>query len=343
MSPSNSNKIASLELGRALSMFAIVILHCHILYQGPLINETPWLAYTVNQLARFGVPFFFILAGYLVQPKLTNSPFATLLNYGRPLMRIWLVWSLICLTIPFNIEVALTHGYFAERQGFWGWLLQTPINTMMEGGLVHLWYIPGLLCGLAVITIALHFKRLGLLWLVALGLYLFGVAGGSYLTLTELWTPFFTRNGPFFSTLMILLGVEIRRKSIRLSLMQSLMLAALGLVIHFSEAFWLYGYDIPFNIHDFLLGTPLWGAGIFMMLLSRPTFGDHPITFKLANRVLGVYVAHLPIFLIMLNLSTTFGIEGYLKDLFVVAATFSISLLVVEGILRTPLKRWLLR
>lgn len=343
MPSEHSNRIASLEFGRVMAMFAIILLHCHILHDAPLINEVPWVGYVINQLARFGVPFFFILSGYLIQPKLTQNPIATLKNYSQPLMKIWLVWSVICLLMPFNLEVVISQGYLAERMGYWGWLMQTPLNTLMEGGLVHLWFLPGLVCAVTVIALCIRFNAMSMMPYIAVGLYLYGVAGGSYGTLTEIWTPFFTRNGPFFSTLMVWIGFEIRRTSFTMSYARAALMAAAGLVIHFAEASWLYGYDVPFNSHDFLLGTSLWGTGLFMMLLVNPTFGNKPVVFKLASMVLGVYVAHLPIMIVLHNVAGALSITGYVRDLAITGGTLFISLIFVWAISRTPLQKVLIR
>jgi surface polysaccharide O-acyltransferase-like enzyme len=102
MSLVHSNKIASLELGRLIAMFAIIFLHSQ----------------SLNQLSRFAVPFFFLLSGFLIQPKLSRDPFTTLKNYSLPLIQVWLVWSVICLLMPFNWHAFLTNGYIAERIGY---------------------------------------------------------------------------------------------------------------------------------------------------------------------------------------------------------------------------------
>jgi hypothetical protein len=64
----------------------------------------------------------------------------------------------------------------------------------MENGLVHLWFIPGLICAIAILALCIRFNLTLLLLLFAIILYLYGTAGGSYGKLTELRTPFVTRN-----------------------------------------------------------------------------------------------------------------------------------------------------
>lgn len=139
-----STHIASLELGRVVAILAIIGLHCQMALSYALIDEVPWVGYVLNQAARFAVPLFFLISGYLIQPKLTRSPWSTLTSYSKPLLKVWLAWSVISLLMPFNLGKVMEVGYLAEREGYWGFLMSTPLNSLFEGGLVHLWFIPAL-------------------------------------------------------------------------------------------------------------------------------------------------------------------------------------------------------
>lgn len=79
-------KIASLELGRIIAMLAIIGLHCQMALTYWQIDDIPWVGYLLNQMARFAVPLFFLISGYLIQPKLTSTPLVTLRNYAKPLL-----------------------------------------------------------------------------------------------------------------------------------------------------------------------------------------------------------------------------------------------------------------
>lgn len=48
-----STHIASLELGRVVAILAIIGLHCQMALSYALIDEVPWVGYTLNQAARF--------------------------------------------------------------------------------------------------------------------------------------------------------------------------------------------------------------------------------------------------------------------------------------------------
>ncbi len=339
----NPHKIASLELGRLCALFAIIALHSQIFMTYLLVDDVPVFGYAFNQLTRFAVPFFFILSGYLIQPKLSTSPRKTLKQYSSPLLKIWLVWSALCLAMPFNWQRAATDGYLIERTGYWNWLTQNPLNTLMEGGMVHLWFIPALVIAVAIIALFIHFNKSSLLIPVAVILYTYGVMGGSYQTLTEVWTPFFTRNGPFFSTLMVVIGFEFRRRNITLSSTNSFLLLLTGFVIHFVEAYWLTNYDVAFNLHDFLVGTPLIGMGLFLFLLSKPNLGNHPMTFTLSKHVLSIYVCHLLCVVVMLNITGMMGLTLAMRDFVIVFGTVALSTSFVFIMDKTPLKRLLFR
>ncbi len=339
----NSHKIASLELGRLFGLFAIIALHSQIFMTYLLVDDVPVFGYIFNQLTRFAVPFFFILSGYLIQPKLSTSPRKTLKQYSSPLLKIWLVWSALCLAMPFNWQRAATDGYLIERTGYWNWLTQNPLNALMEGGMVHLWFIPALVIAVAIIALFIHFNKSSLLIPVAVILYTYGVMGGSYQTLTEVWTPFFTRNGPFFSTLMVVIGFEFRRRNITLSSINSFLLLLTGFVIHFVEAYWLTNYDVAFNLHDFLVGTPLIGMGLFLFLLSKPNLGNHPMTFTLSKYVLSIYVCHLLCVVVMLNITGMMGLTLAMRDFVIVFGTVALSTSFVFIMDKTPLKRLLFR
>ncbi|MEZ8385943.1 acyltransferase, partial [Vibrio splendidus] len=307
------------------------------------IDEVPWIGYVLNQTARFAVPLFFLISGYLIQPKLAASPWETVLNYSKPLLKVWLAWSIICLVMPFNLAKVEEFGYLGEREGYWGFLMSTPLNSFLEGGLVHLWFIPALVCAVLIIALLVELKLNKLLLPIAIALYGYGVLAGSYATLTGLEAPFFTRNGPFFGTLMVTLGFVIRQNQWKVSSTKALGLLALGMLIHFAEAAWLTTFDVRFNMNDFLFGTALWGMGVFMWLLANPNMGNYAWVRAISNRMLGIYVSHLLIIIVLFNVCGALGITELAKDVTVFFGTVLLSFGLVVGIEKTPLRRVLLR
>lgn len=337
------HKIPSLEFVRLLSMIAIVAIHSGLLMEFPLINEQPLLGNIVNQISRFAVPFFFIVSGFLIYPKLIATPISTAQRYCLPLFRVWFIWSIICLLLPMNLATVLAKGYWAERIGYWNWLSQNLLNSLLEGGLVHLWFLPALIIAVFIIAILLHFKLRKLIMPISVALYLYGVLAGSYTSITDLTAPFFTRNGPFFATLLVAIGFEIRRKEFKLSAFSAAIIMCIGMFGHLIEAYWLSNHGVNFNSHDFLFFTPLWGVGLVMFLLAKPNLGNNRLVHYLNVSILGIYVSHLSIIIILSNISREFALTGLPKDIFVFIGTLIVTVMFVKSIEKTPLNKYLFR
>ena len=105
-------RISSIECGRVLAIMAVMTIHI-----SPFSNPFDptlwgdsfylWLGGTINQLCRFAVPLFFLCAGYFLQPRLTTgNPMAVALRYCRPLLVLWLGWSLIYLLVRIERQQA---------------------------------------------------------------------------------------------------------------------------------------------------------------------------------------------------------------------------------------------
>ena len=339
----SNNRIASFETGRLIALLGVIAIHSQFFMTAPLINEQPWLGLLVNQISRFAVPLFFIMAGYFIAPKLADLPAKTIKQYSLPLLKVWLVWSVIFFFVPFNLQLVWDSGYLAERSGYWQYLLSQPLNTLFEGSLVHLWYIPGLVCGLLVIAICCQQKRLNLILPVAVTLYISGLAAGSYAPITGIESPLFTRNGPFMSTVMLTIGFMARQHDWQVNFSKALMFALIGMAIHLAEALFLTRYDVPFNMHDFLVGTPLWAMGVFFMLKQQPHFGQAIAKLNISKHVLGIYLVHLLIIIYLMRLLPLMGFAGLANDILRFVLTCIISYGLVVLIDKSPLRNWLLR
>ncbi|WP_162047730.1 acyltransferase [Vibrio taketomensis] len=338
-----TNKITSIELGRLVAIFLVVAMHCQMFLTYFLYQDTPWFGYIFNQSTRFAVPLFFLISGYLMQPKLMAAPMATVKSFCTPLLRVFIVWSVICALMPFNFHTVMTEGYLVERMGYWNYLGQAPLNTLLEGGLVHLWFIPALMIAALITALMVRFNQVRLLLPLAAVLYIYGVLAGSYQNITELWTPFFTRNGPFFSTLMFAIGFIIRQNNIQVNATKAAVLALAGMAVHFIEAYMLMDYKQAFNTNDFVFSTMVWGTGVFLFLLAKPNLGNHAWVLNLSKSVLPIYVSHLPIIIVMMNVAGFMQLAGPTKDATVFTGTIVLTLLLVKGIEKTPLNRWLFR
>ncbi|MCC4820024.1 fucose 4-O-acetylase, partial [Vibrio lentus] len=87
-----------------------------------------------------------------------------------------------------------------------------------------------------------------------------------------------------------------------------------------------------FNMNDFLFGTALWGMGVFMWLLANPNMGNYTWVRAISNRMLGIYVSHLLIIIVLFNVCGALGITELAKDVTVFFGTVLLSFGLVVGI-----------
>jgi surface polysaccharide O-acyltransferase-like enzyme len=335
---SKTRKIASIEMARLIAFLAVVLIHGQFLMSIEVGTAgEPWLGYIGNQLARFAVPLFFLMSGYLIQPKLYSKPFETASQYSIPLIRLWLIWSVISLVMPFNLGTVMEQGYLTERQGYWDSLMINPLNSILEGGLVHLWFLPALVMAVYIIAFAVSLKNVQWILVFASLLYLYGLLGGSYQVMSGHEAPVFTRNGPFFSLLLVSLGCEIRRLNIKLNSRDAIKVMLVGLMVHFFEASVLHQLGYEFSLNDYLAGTVPWAVGCFLWLLANPNWGNYPFVSKISNRILSLYVVHLLVIIVMFNVCGILGLNGLSKDIVVLVGTLALSYSLVCLLERTPL------
>ncbi|WP_434361638.1 acyltransferase family protein [Parasalinivibrio latis] len=341
----SGQRISSFEAGRVWALIAVITIHSQVFTQQPLIDGKPWIGLLLNQVSRFAVPLFFLLAGYFIAGKIQKARLnhelgALLYGYSKPLLKVWFVWSLVYLSIPFNMETVFTSGYFAERSGYWNYLMMNPLNSLLEGGFVHLWFIPALVIGVVITASIPNTKAL---IVTTIALYLFGVAAGSYAKLTGLEFYFFTRNGPFFSSLMVCLGYLFAVTGWRPRSSIGWALLLFGLSLHLTEAVSLQKTGTPFNVHDFLLGTPFWAVGIFVLLNNHRDLGNNRVVDALRPYVLGIYLCHIIVTIILFNVIGAFQIPRWIADILLVPVILSLSYAWIKGIEKTPLRSWFLR
>lgn len=342
-------RISSIECGRVLAILAVMTIHLSPFsnpFDPTLWDGTPylWLGAIINQLCRFAVPLFFLCAGYFLQPALAaGKPMAVALRYCRPLLGLWLAWSLLYLLVPFNPVAAMTEDYLTSMAGQWQMQLGDPLNAWWVGGMIHLWFLPALM--LAVLLLALCWRiKLPRLALVA-GALLYGLAliGGSYGPLLPggEWA-LLTRNGPFFSLLFVALGAELRLRGWQPDARRSALLMVAGMGLYALEAEGLLHFAaVPLNRHDFLLGSLPWALGLFGLLLANPNWGRGSWLERQAPRVLGLYCLHMMLVVWLM----VFGPQGQLLwwELVKVPVLLVLSLLACRLLATNRISGWLLR
>ncbi len=297
-------RIASIELFRIFAMLAIVIIHSQPFGFATFPTTTHKIAGLVNSCCRFAVPYFFMVSGYLFAEKvgLTKAVTATFWRSARRLLSLYFVWCVFYLLVPFKFisdwptqswpELVLRHvRYFSERG------LDVPFQGTQE----VLWFLPSLVLGLAIVAVSVANGWQKYLSYGAIALYIIGLTYGSY---SLLWSDnsnadfiFNTRNGPFLSVPCVtfgwLLSVNRREGKWHVDAKWAAAIALVCLSLQIVETKVVNSVArLPFEPFDYLLGTIGFGAGILLLALAKPHWGENWPILHWSRCTLGVFLIH---------------------------------------------------
>lgn len=294
-------RIPSIEILRIAAILGVICLHTnpfgHHRFEGNFALQGFY--HLLMQVSRFAVPFFFVASGYFFGKSIKKgkSPGGLFLSYAKRLVPIFLIWSAIFAFMPESWGVIYKRPYSyvgASLKNIYGWVIGDPFAFLMNGIGIHLWFLPALVIGLAILAIFIKLKIERYLIPFAVLLYAFGLAAGSYAAVPYgIYTGFNTRNGPFFSALFLAIGFYLSKNEKTPSFKTALGITVLGLALQSAEAFYLWdSFGFKMNWNNFLIGTVPLGAGAFLMALSKPLFGENIKIKALGRHTLGVYLAH---------------------------------------------------
>lgn len=342
-------RISSIECGRVVAILAVMTIHLSPFsnpFDPALWDGTPYplVGAVINQLCRFAVPLFFLCAGYFLQPALAaGHPLTVALRYCRPLLGLWLAWSLLYVLIPFNPLAAVSEGYLHAMAGQWQMQLGDHLNVWWVGGMIHLWFLPALMVAVLILGLCQQVRLPRLALLLGALLYSLALIGGSYGPLLPggEWA-LLTRNGPFFSLLFVALGAELRLRAWQPDARRCALMMMAGMGLYALEAAGLLRVAaVPLARHDFLLGSLPWALGLFGLLLANPAWGKGSWLERQAPKVLGLYCLHMMLVVWLM----IFGPQGKQVwwELLKVPALLALTLLGYRLLAATALSRWLLR
>lgn len=183
---------------------AILVVASHT---NPLSSVNEYLNYgLVQYIARLGVPFFFVAAGYFCFRKTTLENFNSRIpfEYAKRIFTLYFIWTAIYFP-------QICYNVYENGNGIKIGVIDR-IRNLMFVGYHHLWYLLSTVQAVLIITFALK-KGLKIEKIVLAGamLYMVGLLGQSYfeilrpLTNTILWKALrlyasifeTTRNGIF--------------------------------------------------------------------------------------------------------------------------------------------------
>ncbi len=334
-------RIAEIDSFRAIAILGVIFIHTEPfrhLGDGSLVYWT--ISVLLNSLSRFAVPFFFITSGYF---------FAKGFKEGRPderryfrnvkrLLFLFLAWSIIYFVVPTSAGAVYQEGLFSAVWSHMSAVIAetTLTELVFQGTKVHLWFLIALVFA---VSFAFFLHRPQLKWLFYAGataLYAAGLLSGPYAsTPLGIAMDFDIRNGPFFGTFFVAIGIWLYGRNANVRVSAALSLTVLGFALQVAEAFLLnrfYGLS-PFE-HDYLIGTAPFGIGLMLLATSGFKSGRATRLSTIGRYSLGIYLSH---FLILeLSNPLSYLISGPAWEILFPAIVFASSLLLVLLLSRIP-------
>jgi len=293
----SSDRIQSVDIFRLLAIIAVIAIHTTPFDS----NLYDWkIGFVVNQVARFAVPFFFVIAGYFWSVKIRNGedPILYAVKSIHRIFYLLIFWSVIYL-VPFNTLISsfsefgligpIKHTYWYISS-----LIEDPLTLVFQGTQVHLWFLISLIISIAISAFFISKQWIKSLVIFSIVLYIFGVLSKSYIdTPLGLNFEFNTRNGPFFGTILFVTGHFLSRlKPNKKWLIYGAAIFIIGTFSHFFEISILskiYGTQLR---QDFVFGTLLMGIGVAIASLSNHHFLQSELLGKVGKMTLGIYASH---------------------------------------------------
>ncbi|MFF2446510.1 acyltransferase [Neobacillus sp. NPDC058068] len=256
--------------------------------------------FVINVFARFGVPYFFVISGYLLGQKLknTNQKPDYIRKYLLKTTKLLVVWSLFF----FLYDVIM----IALKSFLQGLNIRLEIGSYLDsvfqitnlyygnnnGTSYHLWYLAALIWSIIILSFFIKIGRINILLLGSFILHLTGLFGQSYSTFLKI--SFDTRDALFFGLFYVTFGyyLSINFNKMRLKGKSNLLLI---LLLVFCLLQILEGELLVSNL------TGVWGNYYFFTILTTITLmlfvltnpkKRHSFINKVGANSVGIYVIH---------------------------------------------------
>jgi surface polysaccharide O-acyltransferase-like enzyme len=293
---------STLDLFRLAASFFIILLHVNF-----FMGETQLPSF-IRISARWAVPFFFLLSGYLIAPKVLSKDFS-LKSIEKTILK---VFKIILISNFIYILFTLYLGRNTNKPGI-----------LLSGSYYHLWFLPSLGLGILGTWMLRQLVKKRVRYLILFLITLAALYTDSYdqAIIGEDLSFYLFR----FLTgyLFIELGILIKEKEEKLkTLISTKLLVILVLFTFFLQFLEILFLKSTFGVslfnHQFIITTPILSSLIFSLAIrSNFQFGNISKTGQ--THSLFIYLYH-PILIFILN--TVLNKLGLLEDMHIVGKLF---------------------
>ncbi len=312
------NRNTTIDFVKFFAMIFIVYIHASSFEQVSLFGiEGEKIHLTIDTFARFGVPFFFMVSGFLVVNQVDKRGGKYFTNYVWKLVKLYAAWFLffVAYDLVFKIiDEGLSSPVIVEYfRSF------TPLQIFYYGAghsQYHLWYLLAAIWGMIIFAIFYYFNKMNLLLLFSFLLHLLGMFNQSYSGIYNFELN--SRDGVFFGLFYITLGAVFAKnqkiKDLSTKIKPHVWLYAffgfslLQLVERVYLMYWMDGKE-----GNYFMFTILVSISLFMFVISKPNIGEGSWVNSIGKKTVGIYVAH-PVILNLTNRFTDYWEINFIRD-----------------------------
>ncbi len=310
----------AIDYFKFFAIFFVVCIHTAPFYGTDVIGiDGKYIEFITNTFARFGVPFFFLVSGFLFGQKITtnNNPKKYFNKYVFKLVKLFVSWYVFYLIYDSVISIlrAVVKGLDIKIA------IITYLNSALNlnllyygGGLTshHLWYLTALIWSVIILFIFISVKKLSLLLIFSLFLNFLGLFGQIYSGIFHLSIQ--TRDaiffGLFYTTLGCYFAFNYNWLKQKINNTKSSFLISLFLFFSFTQiaerSIAVLMWDGTTGGVDYYISTIPATICLFLIVVKNRHLGKNSILSKIGKNAVGVYVTHT------LFISLTFLIFSFL-------------------------------
>lgn len=272
--------------------------------------------FIINTFARFGVPFFFIVSGFLFGQKIRSTKYRKkyFRNYIKKIIGLFVYWSLFYVmyglilnvleSIIFDLNmrqeiVNYLHSFVGVSDIF----LFLIYGSGGGPASYHLWYLSALIWSILVLYMFIKADRLSVLLIISLLLNVVGLFGQTYSGVFNLELfdhDIKTRDAIFFGLFYTTLGcyIAFNYNSIneKISQLKSFTIVKLFLIFSFTqiaERFIAYKFwQEEIRQTDFYISTIFIAICLILFVMKNGDIGEKSIISKIGKNAVGIYVSH---------------------------------------------------
>ncbi len=174
---------------------------------------------------------------------------------------------------------------------------------------------------------------------LAFFLFIFGLFAKSYSnTKFGFSIDFNTRNGPFFGLALFVTGLYLSKKSTNSNwLLIGSIIFLFGVLLHFSEIFYLMRFHGESLFQDYVFGTYFMGLGAAIISLSNNSLLSNKFFANAGRMTLGIYASHF-IYVDLLS-PLDESLDHPVWELMLIVIVFALSFLTTKALSKSKLTK----